>query len=162
MRQFSLVALLLCGILSCGFGLPLLAHDHGHDHDHDQAAGFQGVWKGLHGEGPKGINTNQRGYMMVYGNYVCHLHVAKERPLFSRENTPEERLEIFAELWRKVTASCGTYTLEDNVVTVTWSTSANPRTEGNVTKFQLTTEGDKIKLAPAANPEFKTVYQRVK
>ena len=157
MRQFSLISLLLSGVVLFGFGTPLL----GHDHDHDPAAEFVGVWAAVHGESPKGINTNQRGLMIVHGNYVCHMNVAKERPLFSKENTAEEKVEIFAELWRKTTASCGTFTLDHNTVTVNWTTSANPRTEGHVTKFLLTSEEDKIKLAPAANPEFKVVYQRL-
>lgn len=155
MKQLSLIFLLLSGVVLFGFGSLLLGHDH------DQAAKFVGVWEAVHGESPKGINTNQRGLMIVHGNYVCHMNVAKERPLFSPKNTPEEKVEIFAELWRKTTASCGTFILEDNTVTVTWTTSANPRTEGHVTKFLLTSEGDRIKLAPAANPEFKTVYQRL-
>ncbi len=154
MKQFPLISVFLSGVALIGFGAPLLAHD--------PAAKLVGVWEGLHGEGPKGINTNQRGLMMVYGNYVCHLHVAKERPLFSGENTAEEKREIFADLWLKTTASCGTFTIEDDTITVTWTTSANPRTEGHVTKFFLTKEGDRIKLAPEPYPQFKTVYQRLK
>ncbi len=111
---------------------------------------------------PQGLATQQHGLMMVYANYICHLQVNKERVAPVREDSEELRLEKRAKLWGQTTASCGTFELKENTVTVNWTTSNNPGTQGHVTDFVLSREGDRIKLAPAANPEFKVVYRKLK
>ena len=122
---------------------------------------FVGVWKVLHQETPQGQSTRQHGVMMVYGNYVCHLSVGKERQAPSREDSEEIRLEKRAKLWGQTTASCGTFKMKEDTITVKWTTSNNPNTQGHVTDFVLSRDGEQIKLAPAANPDFKVVYERL-
>lgn len=161
MKRCSLILVLLCiGVLiASGMFLAAAAKTQP---DHMSAKDFVGVWEVLHMETPQGLATRQHGLMMVYANYICHLQVNKERVAPMREDSEELRLEKRAKLWGQTTASCGTFELKENTVTVNWTTSNNPRTEGHVTDFVLSREGDRIKLAPAANPEFKVVYQKLK
>ena len=161
MKRYSVIFVLFClGVLiASGMFLAAAAKTLP---DQVSAEDFVGVWKVLHMETPQGLATRQHGLMMVYANYVCHLHVNKEREGPTREDSEEVRLEKRARLWGHTTASCGTFELQENTFTVNWTISNNPGTEGHVTDFVLARDGDQIKVAPAANPEFKVVYEKLK
>ncbi len=161
MKPYSVISTLLCMGVLLASGMVLAAAAQTPP-DQVSAEDFVGVWKVLHMETPQGEASRQHGLMMVYANYVCHLQVNKEREGPTREDSEEVRLEKRAKLWGQTTASCGTFELKENTFTVNWTTSNNPGTEGHVTDFVLSREGNRIKVAPAANPEFKVVYEKLK
>ena len=128
----------------------------------EPASTLDGAWEFVRMETPDGPSETQVGEMIVFDDRVCHLRVGRERDEIAEEDSEEERTEKAAALYGSTTAACGTFELEEDLLTVQWTTSSNPGVEGNTTEFEFTSEEDIIILAPAANPQFRFVYRRAR
>lgn len=123
---------------------------------------FTGAWDFVRLDTPDGPSTTQQGMMVVFGDYVCHVRIQKDRDAIAEDDSAEVKGEKATKLLNGSNAACGTFTRENDRLTVNWSTAVKPETQGNATEFILTTEGDTVLLAPAAAPQFKFVYQRLR
>ncbi len=97
--------------------------------------------------------------LIVNGNYICHIRVAKARENPTREDTAEQRLEKAA--YGHANSACGTFTQNGDKVDVEWMVSVQPATEGNSTEYIVKQEEGMLKLAPAQFPDFQFVYKRL-
>lgn len=123
---------------------------------------FTGAWEFVRLDTPNGPSTGQRGHMVVFNDYVCHVRVQKDRQGIAPADSDAQKMEKAANIFNSSNAACGKFAIEGETLTVDWVTAVNPQTEGHSTKFILKHEGDLVTMAPAASPQFIFVYQRIK
>ncbi len=122
---------------------------------------YNGVYQLLRLDSPNGPSSTQKGLMIVQDGSLCHLRVDKERENFVQDESDEEAMRKAAAAFTAANSACGTFTLEGEIVTATWTSTLNPDRDGTTSEFIFSQEEDQLFIAPAGSPEFRYVYQKV-
>ena len=121
---------------------------------------LDGAYQFVRLETPDGPVQNQQGMMILSSGYLCQIRVPMDRPKLTDGLSDEEKTKIWAEGFRSANSTCGSYSLEGPNATVSWNVALDPAIQDNVSKFIFESEGEYLKVAPAAAPEFKFVYKK--
>ena len=122
---------------------------------------YDGVYQLVRLDSPNGPSSTQKGLMIIQDGSLCHLRVDKERENFVQDEPDEEAMRKSAAAFTAANSACGTFTLEGEIVTATWTSTLNPNRDGSTSEFIFSQEEDLLFIAPAGSPEFKYVYQKV-
>lgn len=148
-----LVAAVLTGIIMLALTGHLLAF-HGE-------SPLEGAYEYVRSESPQGTSSGQVGMLVIKGDHLCHLRVAKDREKTVRDESEEERNRKYASAFRGSNGTCGKIAVDGEKVTATWGVSLDPNDEGNVSEFIFAQDGEELTISPAGAPDFKFVYKKV-
>ncbi len=102
------------------------------------------------------------GMIVVHGKHWANVRSAVNRQAWAQADPAEERTKKIVAAYQGLTAGCGTFEIEGNVVTMHQYAGANPAAVGASSKWEYKLNGDTLTLKPLASSGVEFTFQRQK
>jgi hypothetical protein len=101
--------------------------------------------------------ANVKGMMVVHGNYMAFVRARVDRKTWSQDEPAEERTKKIVEAFQGLAATCGTFVLQGDNLTITQHAQANPGSMGAQSKWLYKLDGKNLTIMPqgVAGVEFQ-------
>lgn len=112
-------------------------------------------------QGGQQTEAEAKGMIVVHGKYWSNVRVQLNRKSWSQNDPEEERIKKIAAAFNGLTANCGTFEIEGNIVTMYNMAAASPGSVGTSSKWEYKLEGTKLTLKPQAAPGVEFVFEKL-
>ena len=84
------------------------------------------------------------------------------RKTWDQSEPQEERAKKIIAAYQGLAATCGSFEVQGNVITLQQLAQSSPASMGTATKWEYKLEGDKLILKPAANLDVEFTFERLR
>ena len=124
---------------------------------------LQGAYKfvSLKFEGGGQTDAEAAGMIVVHGKYMAFVKAGVGRKTWDQNEAQEERAKKIVAAFQGLAATCGTFEVQGNVISLQQLAQASPGSMGTTTKWEYKLDGKKLTLKPVANPGVEFSFERL-
>ncbi|HSB10433.1 MAG TPA: lipocalin-like domain-containing protein [Blastocatellia bacterium] len=124
---------------------------------------LDGAYKFVGLKFPGGAQTDAeaKGMIVVHGKYMAFVRASVGRPTWDQSEPQETRMKKIVDAYQGLAATCGTFEVQGNVISLQQLAQSSPASMGTTTKWQYKLEGNKLTLKPASNPDVEFSFERL-
>ena len=124
---------------------------------------LDGAYKfvGLKFQGGGQTDAEAKGMIVVHGKHMAFVKAGVGRQTWNQSEPQEERTKKIIAAYPGLQATCGTFEVQGNTISLTQLAQASPATMGTTTKWEYKLEGNKLTLKPAGNPGVEFMFERL-
>jgi hypothetical protein len=112
---------------------------------------------------PGGSQTDAdaKGMIVVHGKYMAFVRAGVDRKTWDQSEPIDERTKKIVAAYQGLAATCGSFEVQGNVITLQQLAQASPATMGKAVKWEYKLEGKTLKLKPVANSSVEFTFERL-
>jgi hypothetical protein len=148
----------LTAMLVLSIALVLAANARGADPKLDGAYKFVG----LTFQGGGQTEADAKGMIVVHGKYMSFVRAGVGRKTWDQNEPQEDRAKKIIAAYQGLAATCGSFEVQGNVITLQQLAQSSPASMGTATKWEYKLDGDKLTLKPVANPGVEFTFERLR
>lgn len=111
--------------------------------------------------GGKQTDAEAKGMIVVHDKYIAFVRAGVDRKTWDQSEPQEERSKKIIAAYQGLAATCGSFTISGNVISLQQVAQANPLTMGKEIKWEYKLEGNLLKLKPVSNPGVEFTFERL-
>lgn len=125
---------------------------------------LDGAYKfvGLKFEGGGQTEADAKGMIVVHGKYMAFVRAGVGRKTWDQSERQEERAKKIIAAYQGLAATCGSFEVQGNVITLQQLAQSSPASMGTSTKWEYKLDGDKLTLKPVANLGVEFTFERLR
>lgn len=145
--------LLVLGLMACAICTAVLAADPKLD----------GAYKLVSIKTPNGTQTeaNVKGMIVVHGRHMAFVRANVDRKTWTQDEPAEERAKKIVAAYQGLAATCGSFEVQGNTLTLTQLAQASPSSMGSQSKWQFKLEGNTLTIMPTSVAGVEFVFERL-
>lgn len=116
---------------------------------------------GLKFQGGGQSDAEAKGMIVVHGKYMAFVKAGVGRQTWEQSEPQEERAKKIIAAYQGLAATCGTFEVQGNVISLQQLAQASPGSMGTTTKWEYKLEGKTLTLKPVANPGVEFSFERL-
>lgn len=124
---------------------------------------LDGAYKFVGLKFPGGAQTeaDAKGMIVVHGKYMAFVRASVGRATWDQSEPQDARTKKIVDAYQGLAATCGTFEIQGNVISLNQLAQSSPASMGTTTKWQYKLEGNKLTLKPASNPDVEFSFERL-
>ncbi|MEK6321300.1 MAG: lipocalin-like domain-containing protein [Acidobacteriota bacterium] len=124
---------------------------------------LEGAYKfvGLKFQGGGQTEAEAKGMIVVHGKYMAFVKASVGRQTWEQSEPQEERTKKIVAAYQGLAATCGTFEVQGNVISLQQLAQAVPGSMGTTTKWEYKLDGKKLTLKPVANAGVEFNFERL-
>ena len=124
---------------------------------------LEGAYKfvGLKFQGGGQTDAEAKGMIVVHGKHMAFVKAGVGRQTWQQSEPQEERTKKIIAAYQGLAATCGTFEVQGNIISLEQLAQASPASMGTTTKWKLKLEGKMLTLEPVANPGVEFSFERL-
>jgi hypothetical protein len=124
---------------------------------------LEGAYKfvGLKFQGGGQTDAEAKGMIVVHGKYMAFVKASVGRQTWEQSEPQEERAKKIVAAYQGLAATCGSFEVQGNIISLQQLAQASPGSMGTTTKWEYKLEGSKLTLKPVANPGVEFSFERL-
>jgi hypothetical protein len=124
---------------------------------------LDGAYKfvGLTFQGGGQTEADAKGMIVVHGRYMAFVRAGVGRQTWEQSEPEGDRAKKIIAAYQGLAATCGTFEIQGNVISLQQLAQSSPASMGTTTKWEYKLEGNKLKLKPVANPGVEFTFERL-
>jgi len=124
---------------------------------------LEGAYKfvGLKFEGGAQTEAEATGMIVVHGKYMAFVKAGVGRKTWEQSEPQEERAKKIVAAYQGLAATCGTFDVQGNIISLQQLAQASPGSMGTTTKWEYKLDGKKLTLKPVANAGVEFTFERL-
>ena len=124
---------------------------------------LEGAYKfvGLKFDGGGQTEAEAAGMIVVHGKYMAFVKAGVGRKTWEQSEPQEERAKKIIAAYQGLAATCGTFEVQGNIISLQQLAQASPGSMGTTTKWEYKLDGKKLTLKPVANPGVEFSFERL-
>jgi len=111
--------------------------------------------------GGKQTDAEAKGMIVVHDKYMAFVRAGVDRKTWDQSEPQEERAKKIIAAYQGLAATCGSFTVSGNIITLQQVAQASPLTMGKEIKWEYKLEGNLLKLKPVANQGVEFTFERL-
>lgn len=111
--------------------------------------------------GGQQTDADAKGMIVVHDKYMAFVRAGVDRKTWEQSEPQEERAKKMIAAYQGLAATCGSFTIAGNVITLQQLAQASPLTMGKEVKWEYKLEGKTLKLKPVANQGVEFTFERL-
>ena len=116
---------------------------------------------GLKFQGGGQTDAEAKGMIVVHGKYMAFVKASVGRQTWEQSEPQEERGKKIVAAYQGLAATCGTFEIQGNIISLQQLAQASPGSMGTTTKWEYKLEGKMLTLKPVANPGVEFSFERL-
>ena len=116
---------------------------------------------GLKFQGGGQTDAEAKGMIVVHGKYMAFVKAGVGRQTWEQSEPQEERAKKIIAAYQGIAATCGTFEVQGNIISLQQLAQASPGSMGTTTKWEYKLEGKMLTLKPVANPGVEFAFERL-
>ena len=116
---------------------------------------------GLKFQGGGQTDTEAKGMIVVHGKYMAFVKANVGRQTWEQNEAQDERAKKIVAAYQGLAATCGTFEVQGNTISLQQTAQANPGSMGTTTKWEFKLEGKTLTLKPSASPGVEFTFERL-
>lgn len=124
---------------------------------------LDGAYKfvGLKFQGGGQTDAEAKGMIVVHGKHMAFVKAGVGRQTWEQGEPQEERAKKIIAAYQGLQATCGTFEVQGNIISLTQLAQASPASMGTTTKWEYKLEGNKLTLKPTGNSGVEFAFERL-
>jgi hypothetical protein len=124
---------------------------------------LDGAYKfvGLAFQGGAQTEADAKGMIVVHGKYMAFVRASVGRATWDQKEPESDRTKKIIAAYQGLAATCGTFEVQGNVITLQQLAQSSPGSMGTTTKWEYKLEGNKLKIKPVSNPGVEFTFERL-
>jgi hypothetical protein len=124
---------------------------------------LEGAYKfvGLKFQGGGQTEAEATGMIVVHGKYMAFVKAGVGRKTWEQSEPQEERAKKIVAAYQGLAATCGTFEVQGNVISLQQLAQAVPSSMGTTTKWEYKLDGKTLMLKPVASPGVEFTFERL-
>jgi hypothetical protein len=124
---------------------------------------LEGAYKfvSLKFQGGGQTDSEAKGMIVVHGKYMAFVKAGVGRQTWEQSEAQEERAKKIVAAYQGLAATCGTFEIAGNVISLQQMAQASPGSMGTTTKWEYKLAGKTLTLKPVANPGVEFTFERL-
>jgi len=124
---------------------------------------LDGAYKfiGLKFPGGSQSDADVKGMIVVHGKYMAFVRANVGRKTWDQSEPEGERAKKIVAAYLGLAATCGTFEVSGNVISLTQLAQSSPASMGTATKWKYKLEGNKLIIEPVANPGVEFSFEKL-
>ena len=124
---------------------------------------LDGAYKfvGLKFPGGAQTESDAKGMIVVHGKYMAFVRASVGRQTWDQSEAQDSRMKKIVEAFQGLAATCGTFSVQGDVISLTQLAQSSPASMGTTTKWQFKLDGNKLMLKPSSNPDVEFTFERL-
>src|SRR4030095_15629143 len=124
---------------------------------------LEGTYKfvSLKFQGGGQTDAEAKGMIVVHGKYMAFVKAGVGRQVWEQSEPQEERAKKIVAAFQGLAATCGTFEVQGNIISLQQLATASPGSMGTTTKWEYKLEGKTLTLKPVANPGVEFTFERL-
>jgi len=124
---------------------------------------LEGAYKfvGLKFQGGQQTDAEAKGMIVVHDRYMAFVKAGVGRQTWEQSEAQEERAKKIVAAYQGLAATCGTFEVQGNVISLQQLAQASPGSMGTTTKWEYKLEGKMLTLKPVSNPGVEFSFERL-
>ena len=124
---------------------------------------LEGAYKfvGLKFQGGGQTDAEAKGMIVVHGKYMAFVKAGVGRQTWEQNEPQEERTKKIVAAYQGLAATCGTFEVQGNIISLQQLAQASPGSMGTTTKWEYKLEGKTLTLKPVASPGVEFTFERL-
>ena len=124
---------------------------------------LEGAYKfvGLKFQGGGQTDAEAKGMIVVHGKYMAFVKASVGRQTWEQTEPQDERTKKIVAAFQGLAATCGTFEIQGNTISLQQMAQANPGSMGTTTKWEYKLAGKTLTLKPAASPGVEFTFERL-
>jgi hypothetical protein len=112
---------------------------------------------------PGGSQTDAdaKGLLVVHGKHMAFVRAGVDRKTWDQNEPADERTKKIVAAYQGLAATCGSFVIEGNIITLQQLAQSSPASMGTAVKWEYKLEGKTLKLKPVANPQVVFTFEKV-
>jgi hypothetical protein len=106
-------------------------------------------------------DAEAKGMIVVHGKYMAFVKAGVGRQTWEQSEPQEERTKKIVAAYQGLAATCGTFEVQGNIISLQQLAQASPGSMGTTTKWEYKLEGKSLTLKPVANPGVEFTFERL-
>ena len=116
---------------------------------------------GLKFQGGGQTDAEAKGMIVVHGKYMAFVKASVGRQTWEQSEPQEERAKKIIAAYQGLAATCGTFEVQGNTISLQQLAQASPGSMGTTTKWEYKLDGKMLTLKPVANPGVEFSFERL-
>lgn len=116
---------------------------------------------GLKFQGGGQTDAEAKGMIVVHGKYMAFVKASVGRQTWEQSEPQEERAKKIIAAYQGLAATCGTFEVQGNIISLQQLAQASPGSMGTTTKWEYKLDGKMLTLKPVANPGVEFSFERL-
>jgi len=124
---------------------------------------LEGAYKfvGLKFQGGGQTEAEATGMIVVHGKYMAFVKAGVGRKTWEQSEPQEERAKKIVAAYQGLAATCGTFEVQGNIISLQQLAQAVPSSMGTTTKWEYKLDGKMLMLKPVASPGVEFTFERL-
>ncbi|HEY3135175.1 MAG TPA: lipocalin-like domain-containing protein [Blastocatellia bacterium] len=124
---------------------------------------LDGAYKfvGLKFPGGSQSDADVKGMIVVHGKYMAFVRANVGRKTWDQNEPEAERAKKMVAAYLGMAATCGTFELQGDVISLTQLAQSSPASMGATTKWKYKLQGKTLTLEPVPNPGVEFTFERL-
>ena len=124
---------------------------------------LDGAYKfvGLKFQGGGQTEADAKGMIVVYGKHMAFVRASVGRQTWEQSEPQEERAKKIIAAYQGLAATCGSFEVQGNIISLQQLAQASPASMGTMTRWKYKLEGKTLTLEPVANPGVEFTFERL-
>lgn len=124
---------------------------------------LDGAYKLVSIKTPNGSQTEAqvKGMIVVHGKYMAFVRAAVDRKTWTQDEPADERTKKIIAAYQGLAATCGTFQVQGNTLTLTQHAQASPASMGATSQWLFKLEGNSLSIRPQAAPNVEFLFERL-
>ena len=116
---------------------------------------------GLKFQGGGQTDAEAKGMIVVHGKYIAFVKAGVGRKTWEQSEPEDERAKKIVAAYQGLSATCGTFEVQGNIISLQQLAQASPGSMGTTTKWEYKLEGKTLTVKPVANPGVEFSFERL-
>ena len=116
---------------------------------------------GLKFQGGGQTDAEAKGMIVVHGKYMAFVKAGVGRKTWEQSEAEEERAKKIVAAYQGLAATCGTFEVQGNIISLQQLAQASPGSMGTTTKWEYKLDGKTLTLKPVANSGVEFSFERL-
>jgi hypothetical protein len=124
---------------------------------------LDGAYKfvGLKFPGGSQTDADAKGMIVVQGKYMAFVRANVGRKTWDQNEPEGERAKKIIAAYQGLAATCGSFEVQGNVISLNQLAQSSPASMGTTTKWKYKLEGKMLTLEPVPNPGVEFRFERL-
>jgi len=106
-------------------------------------------------------DSEAKGMIVVHGKYMAFVKTGVGRQTWDQNEPQEERAKKIIAAYQGIAATCGSFEIQGNIISLQQLAQASPSSMGTTTKWEYKLDGKTLTLKPVANPGVEFSFERM-
>jgi hypothetical protein len=111
--------------------------------------------------GGRQTDAETKGLLVVHGKHMAFVRSNINRQSWEQSEPADERSKKIVAAFNGMAATCGSFEIQGNVITLTQMAQAVPSSMGKAVKWEFKLEGKTLKLKIAGNADVEFTFEKV-